>query len=618
MTLNSRFVVPLAQAADNTTTFHTLSAALTTPGLTSGDIIQIEQDSAPGLISNADVDAINATNVTIRGNPAFAADELPAFATGNAITLDAGEAGLTLLGVNFQINQTFSFNANGTIQDSLVTIGSTGGDGLQLLGTTGAVLRHNTIINNGVTSANDVIQVNTAPNAANQITANSITSKTGGGYSLFYQAVGSHTIADEVAWNTFTGANVQETNGARMILVSGDLTGLTIRDNTFHDDTAEFAAVYLFVGPNNVAIRDNVFEMIYDATPSEGAILIDASANPTSATVTGNSFETGANGRAIEVRVNSSPAVGVRFEANDFVNTPLGVLVKATSGAAQLGDIDLGGGPLSSLGMNSFRIFRTPASATAGAIVVDAGAIDVSAATINAQNNLFGAPDPATVIRDNADDATEATVVTTGALAGNTAFVQSLYVNFLGRAGEASGVAGWVAQADAGNSAAVGEGIVRSTEALQRVVAGLYQNILGRAGGDVERAGWVAYLQGGGTLEAATARFYGSSEHAARIGGSNAAFVKRLYLELLGRAPDGQSGWIGALDSGTLTREQVAAGFLTSLEYRTNFIQGLYADLLKRDTAPSAVEVNWWVNSGLDLLSLRGAFASTPEYQANG
>lgn len=197
------------------------------------------------------------------------------------------------------------------------------------------------------------------------------------------------------------------------------------------------------------------------------------------------------------------------------------------------------------------------------------------------------------------------------------AFVQSLYTDFLGRPGDAAGMVGWVDMANAGNFTGVADGIVRSTESLMRMVESLYQKILGRAGDAAGVASWVAFLQGGGTLEAATAGFYASAEYTLRFDLSNIEFVNRLYGDLLGRTADvpGLAGWVIALYGGTLTRAQVVVAFLNSVEYRTNFVVNLYADLLKRSAAPTAGEVAGWVNSGLDLISLQVAFAASLEYR---
>ena len=48
--LNNRYVVPLPVPVDNFNSFHTLSAALTTAGLTAGNFVQIQLGSSPGSI----------------------------------------------------------------------------------------------------------------------------------------------------------------------------------------------------------------------------------------------------------------------------------------------------------------------------------------------------------------------------------------------------------------------------------------------------------------------------------------------------------------------------------------------------------------------------------------
>src|SRR5438093_13013563 len=71
--LNNRFVVPLAVAADNVSTFHTLQSALVFTGLTAGNFVQIQLGSSPGDIIDFALDsALNATggNLTIQGEPA--------------------------------------------------------------------------------------------------------------------------------------------------------------------------------------------------------------------------------------------------------------------------------------------------------------------------------------------------------------------------------------------------------------------------------------------------------------------------------------------------------------------------------------------------------------------
>ena len=88
--LNNRFVVPLAVAADNVNSFHTLSTALTTVGVVAGDIIQIQLGSSPGNITDANLDAALAAtggNLTVQGELAAGVAEIPAFGVSDALTI---------------------------------------------------------------------------------------------------------------------------------------------------------------------------------------------------------------------------------------------------------------------------------------------------------------------------------------------------------------------------------------------------------------------------------------------------------------------------------------------------------------------------------------------------
>src|SRR5262245_53630046 len=116
--LNNRFIVPFNAAADDVTNFHTLSAALNPAGLASGNVIEIEWGSMPGSISNATMGtALNATggNLTIRGNPAIAASELPAVSTSDSIVVN--KPNLTLQNLNLALaggNLVFQSGATGS------------------------------------------------------------------------------------------------------------------------------------------------------------------------------------------------------------------------------------------------------------------------------------------------------------------------------------------------------------------------------------------------------------------------------------------------------------------------------------------------------------------------
>jgi hypothetical protein len=200
-------------------------------------------------------------------------------------------------------------------------------------------------------------------------------------------------------------------------------------------------------------------------------------------------------------------------------------------------------------------------------------------------------------------------------------FVESLYLDFLHRTGDLSGqsdAGGWVTAVGQGMPAAtVANAIARSPEALGVAVDGLYQRFLGRSADPAGRAGFVSYLQNGGTLEGATQLMLASPEYHSHFS-SDSAFVQSLYQNVLqrtGSTPEA-GGWVALLPQ--MGRAGVANAFLSSQEYRTVEVIDDYTKLLDRTKPPAAAEVNAWVGTGLDILSIDAFFAGSPEYQMNG
>jgi hypothetical protein len=204
-------------------------------------------------------------------------------------------------------------------------------------------------------------------------------------------------------------------------------------------------------------------------------------------------------------------------------------------------------------------------------------------------------------------------------LTGNAAIVQSLFVQFLHRAGDmtnAQDAGGWVSLLDHGAPlSTVANGVIRSQEALGWQVEGLYQRLLGRDAVANEQAAWAFQIQHGQTLESVTKQILDSPEYQNRFS-SDADFVQALYRELLHRnGSDAEvAGWRSALP--TSGRAGVVQGFVTSLEFRMDEIGEDYTQLLHR--SPSAAEVAAWLAAGIDALSMNVLFATSPEFQTNG
>jgi PAS domain-containing protein len=175
-------------------------------------------------------------------------------------------------------------------------------------------------------------------------------------------------------------------------------------------------------------------------------------------------------------------------------------------------------------------------------------------------------------------------------------FVRALYRDLLGRDPDAGGLAANTQALDAVRAQAfdrVVRGFVASPENRSNLIAGYYTTFLGRpvdAGG---LQSWLATLQGS-SPEWVLAGIVASDEYFQRAGGTNAAWLDRVYRDVLGRDRDpGSQGFLDALTSGQATRLQVAAVITGSEEYRTLFVTQAYERFLGR--RPGAAEIRPWL-----------------------
>jgi acylphosphatase len=98
---------------------------------------------------------------------------------------------------------------------------------------------------------------------------------------------------------------------------------------------------------------------------------------------------------------------------------------------------------------------------------------------------------------------------------------------------------------------------------------------------------------------------------------ANEAFIKGLYQSTLLRAaePAGLQGWIDIMNSGTQTIQQIAYGFVNSVENRTNQVNFYYRYFLGRD--PDTTGLNGWVDilrSGTDEATVMTGFILSNEF----
>jgi hypothetical protein len=198
-------------------------------------------------------------------------------------------------------------------------------------------------------------------------------------------------------------------------------------------------------------------------------------------------------------------------------------------------------------------------------------------------------------------------------------FIYRAYNDVLHRKGEDAGVEYYGNFVNFGGSRGqVALAFTTTTEYLTNTVNGMYQKYLGRPGETDGVNYWVGQLENGGTTdEQLAALFLSSDEFYAQHSGTDSGFLDGLYQAVLGRAADadGKNSWLAAMQNGW-TRTQVAYFFTGSTEQLSQKVVGYYSTFLNR--GPSSVDdVNYWVNAiqhGVHDENVMAAFIGSQEY----
>lgn len=197
------------------------------------------------------------------------------------------------------------------------------------------------------------------------------------------------------------------------------------------------------------------------------------------------------------------------------------------------------------------------------------------------------------------------------------AFLRTLYLDLLGRAGSTGEIDAWLDRMAQGLSRYdAATAMSRSDEWITSVLTRYYLDTLGRTPDAPGLAGWVAAARAGMPMAQIASAFYASPEYHARVAdGVDEVWVRDLYRTLLLRTPDepGVAHWLGQLAAGA-SRSDVALTFYQSQETARLRVDTLYRSLLGRP-AESGGLVTWTpiVRDQGDL-ALAAWLASSEEY----
>ena len=542
-------VVPLNQPIDATHA-HLLGEAINLAH--TGGTVTIE----PGATADfTEPIAIGTSGVTIEGDPNTPASILPSY------QLAIGTTNVTLANLNLQS----------------VTVGNSGGNPSSFAGTTISKCVVGTITDFGQTTT---------------ITQNTITG------SVNLQRTGATTAPNDViANNTFE-------SGAAPLLTVVDGFGTQITGNTFFGDGSTIGILLTNCQGSSsdlTTVANNTINLQLLSGALVGIFVLQSGANsPSNVQIFDNAISTQDNGTGIKMTMSQNNDFTAVANGNDLHGNEVGVSITCDGGTINVPVIFLSG--------NNFRSFTVlPASATNAAIALQNGGTTV----VIAEHNLFAVAQPGNevFISNGGTVDTANALISNASVPSPQSFVQTLYLDDLGRVGGTSEINGWVSVFNAQGQAAVVNGILRSSESLGRIVDSFYLRFLGRQSDPGGRAGWIGFLQNGGTQEQLETDFLTSPEYIAHI---DTDFVQSLYINILGRTGSASelAGWNNLLPTIGLTG--VANGFTHSTELRDDTATADYETYLYR--APSSTELSSLVGSSQDLLSFNVFVQSTSEF----
>ena len=176
----------------------------------------------------------------------------------------------------------------------------------------------------------------------------------------------------------------------------------------------------------------------------------------------------------------------------------------------------------------------------------------------------------------------------------NTNFIDKAYMDLLQRSPSPTDVANGLNALGSETRYQFALSLDTSNEYYQLLVGSYVQGLLGRSASSTDLSFFTPLLASNSD-EFVQAQIAGSAEFFLKSGGTDAGFVTALFKDFLNRTPS--SGelafWVGAL--GTMSREQVAALILGTLEYDSDLVKSYYLQFLRRPA--DSTGLNFFANA---------------------
>jgi hypothetical protein len=196
-------------------------------------------------------------------------------------------------------------------------------------------------------------------------------------------------------------------------------------------------------------------------------------------------------------------------------------------------------------------------------------------------------------------------------------YISRVYRNLLQRNPDPTGLASWISVLQRGTPRiAVANGITNSAEFRGGLITDAYNKYLGRLPDAAGMSAWQGAMTRGWTDSRVASGLITSNEYYVLAGSSDAALVRRLYRNVLGRPGSATelASWVAKLRAGT-RRDQVAMAFLLSNERLASEVDGYYLHLLGRAVDPAGQR--GWVailQAGGREEAVIGGIVSSQEY----